>query len=346
MTGSWFHATLAAMTLEDWGWSPFFAEQFAAWTGSDLLPARVIRGEKNYFRVWTAENELTVRFSGKIRHQAGSRADLPVVGDWVVVEPQPGQRGLIHALLKRKSSFARNLPGRRKGKGRERIEQQVIAANVDLVLIVCGLDRDFNLRRIERYLTLVGGSGAKALVLLNKVDLCENPEDCRAQVEEIAGESPVHVCMAKDRAQLNFLFDYLQPGHTLALLGSSGVGKSTILNSLLDEERQKIGEVSDAVGKGRHTTTHRELFLMPQGGILMDNPGMRELHLWGEEEDLSESFTDIEELAGSCKFSDCAHKSEPGCAVQAAVEKGEIAALRLASYHKLKDELASLQRRR
>lgn len=334
------------MTLDDWGWTPFFAEKFEPLITRGLLPARVIRGEKNFYRVWTTEGELTVRFSGKIRHQAGGRADLPVVGDWVAVEPQTEDRGLIHALLERKSSFARNLPGRRKGKGRERIEQQVIAANVDLVLIVCGLDRDYNLRRIERYLTLVSGSGAKALVLLNKVDLCADPQKCQTEVEEIAGESPVHCCMGKDRTQLDFLFDYLQPGQTLAMLGSSGVGKSTILNSLLDEERQKVGEINQTIGRGRHTTTHRELFLMPEGGILMDNPGMRELHLWGEEEDLAESFTDIETLAVGCKFSDCAHKSEPDCVVQAAVENNQLSGSRLASYHKLKDELTNLQRRR
>lgn len=334
------------MILEDWGWSPFFAEQFVPWQQRDFIPARVIRGEKNYFRVMTAAGELTVRFAGKLRHRAGGRADLPVVGDWVAVEPQPDGRGLIHALLKRSSSFARNLPGRRKGKGKERIEQQVIAANVDLVLIVCGLDRDYNLRRIERYLTLVGGSGAEALVLLNKTDLCDNPQQCLQEVKTIAGDVPVHLCMAKEAAQLNFLSSYLQPGKTLALLGSSGVGKSTILNGLLGEEKQKIGAVSDAVGKGRHTTTHRELFLLPQGGILMDNPGMRELHLWGEEEDLSESFTDIEGLAVGCKFNDCAHNSEPGCAVRAAVERGELSGSRLENYRKLKDELAGLQRRR
>lgn len=334
------------MTLDDWGWSPFFAENFEPYADRGLLPARVIRGEKNYFRVWTAEGELTVRFAGKVRHRAGGRADLPVVGDWVAVEPQPGDRGIIHALLPRKSSFARNLPGRRKGKGQERIEQQVIAANVDLVLIVTGLDRDYNLRRIERYLTLVGGSGAEALILLNKADLCDDPERCLTEVETIAGETPIHTCTATDPARLEFLFDYLRPGHTLALLGSSGVGKSTILNGLLGEQRQKIGAVSDAVGKGRHTTTHRELFLLPGGGILMDNPGMRELHLWGEEEDLAESFTDIEQLATACKFNDCAHRSEPGCAVRSAVEAGELSESRLASYHKLKDELSNLQRRR
>lgn len=344
MTGSTFRATLAAMMLEEWGWSPFFAEQFAPWQRAGYLPARVIRGEKNYFRVVSAAGELTVRFAGKIRHRADGRADLPVVGDWVAVAEQPGQRGIIQALLERKSCFARNLPGRRKGKGRERSEQQVIAANVDLVLIVSGLDRDYNLRRLERYLTLVGGSGAAAVILLNKADLCADPRACQREVEEIAGDVAVHCCSAVEREQLDFLHAYLQPGRTLALLGSSGVGKSTILNALLGEARQKVAEVSDTVGKGRHTTTHRELFLLPQGGVLMDNPGMRELHLWGEEEDLAESFIDIEELGRTCRFSDCRHRVEPGCAVLAAVDRGALSVERLASYRKLKDELAGLRK--
>ena len=332
------------MTLEDWGWSPFFAENFTAWDNSEYLPARVIRGEKNFFRVWSLQGELTVRFAGKIRYKAGGRADLPVVGDWVVIKPQPDQRGIIHALLERKSSFSRNLPGTRKGK--ERVEQQVIAANVDLVFIVSGLDRDFNLRRIERYLTLVSSSGADAVVLLNKTDLCANPEECRAQVEEISGNSPVHLCMARDAEQLEILLSYLKAGETIALLGSSGVGKSTILNGLLGEERQKIGAVSESDGKGRHTTTHRELILFPNGGILMDNPGMRELHLWGEADDLAESFSDIETLAKNCKFNDCRHRTEPGCAVTKAIDAGTLNPERLASYHKLKNELAKLQKRR
>lgn len=345
MTVGRFRANLAIMILEDWGWSPFFAEQFHPWARSGYLPARVIRGEKNYFRVICAGGELTVRFAGKIRHQADGRADLPVVGDWVAVEPQSGERGIIHALLERKNCFARNLSGRRKGKGRERSEQQVIAANVDLVLIVSGLDRDYNLRRIERYLTLVGGCGAQPVIVLNKTDLCADPSTCQREVEAIAGGAPVHCCRALEKVQLGFLEGYLKPGQTLALLGSSGVGKSTILNALLGEDRQKIGEISRAVGKGRHTTTHREMFLLPRGGVLMDNPGMRELHLWGEEEDLGESFADVEEFGTSCRFSDCSHRREPGCAVLTAVERGALSADRLASYLKLKDELADLQKR-
>ncbi len=327
------------MTLADWGWSPFFAAAFAPWHNSDCLPARVIRGEKNYFRVWSEAGEMTVRFAGKLRHQAAGRADLPVVGDWVVVKPQTQQRGIIHALLPRASSFSRNLPGRRKSRGPDRHEQQVIAANIDLIFIVSGLDRDFNLRRIERYLTLVGGSGAEAVILLNKVDLCAHPERCYRDAKTIAGTIPIHMCTAKDPDQLTQLQPYLQPGRTLAMLGSSGVGKSTLLNSLLGEQRQKVAALSTADGKGRHTTSHRELFLLPSGAIMMDNPGMRELHLWGEQESLEESFADITELAQGCRFSDCRHRSEPGCAVLQAVEEGAITEARLDNYHKLVAEL-------
>ena len=330
--------------LEEWGWVPFFAKQFKPWEKSGYVPAKIIRGEKNYYRVWTLKGELTVQFTGRIRHKAGGRADLPVVGDWVVVEPHSGQRGTIHARLDRKSSFSRNLPGTRKGK--ERIEQQVIAANVDLVFIVSGLDRDFNLRRIERYLTLVSSSGSRAVILLNKTDLCNDPDACMTQVETIAGDSPVHLCMARNSSQLDILRSYMKKGETIALLGSSGVGKSTILNGLLGEQRQKIGAVSESDGKGRHTTTHRELVLFPEGGILMDNPGMRELHLWGEADDLATSFADIDSLALKCTFRNCRHQTEPGCAVIEAIEQGSLSADRLGSYHKLKLELVGLKHRR
>jgi ribosome biogenesis GTPase len=335
------------MILDDYGWNDNFARQFLAFSARGFLPARVIRGEKNYFRVICEAGELTVRFAGRLRHRAGGRQDLPVVGDWVVVEPQLEQeRGIIHAILERFSSFARNLPGRRKGKGRERIEQQVIAANVERVLIVCGLDQDFSLRRIERYLTLVTAGGAEAVVVLNKADLSTTTEKQCQQVLEVAGEAPVELLCAREQDQVEQLRGYLRPGETLALLGSSGVGKSTIINALLGEDRQKVAEVSRTLGKGRHTTTHRELFLLPTGGILMDNPGMRELHLWGEEEDLAESFADIEALALQCRFSDCGHRSEPGCAVREALNDQQLDPQRLDNYLQLKEELSHLQRRR
>lgn len=337
---------LAAMRAEDLGWCPYFAEQFKRYAKNGFLPARIIRGEKNYYRINCDGVELTARFAGKLRHRSSDRSGLPVVGDWVAVEAFKDQgRAIIHAVLERRSSFSRNLPGRRKGKGTERVEQQVIAANVDTVFIVSGLDRDFNLRRIERYLTLVAGSGAAAVILLNKADLCPDAEECLKQVGEIAGDVPIHLLSALDRPQLEVLHGYLLPGRTLAFLGSSGVGKSTIINGLLGEERQKVASVSAAVGKGRHTTTHRELFVLPGGGVLMDNPGMRELHLWGEAEDLSESFADIEALALQCRFSDCAHQSEPGCAVREAQQAGTLEPGRLESYRKLKKELGRLQRR-
>lgn len=329
--------------LTTWGWSPHFERAFAPWQRTGQLPARVIRGEKNYFRVISPHGELTVRFAGKIRHRADGRPGLPVVGDWVVVAPQPQQRGTIIALLERVNSFSRNLPGRRKGKS-QRFEEQVIAANVDLVLIVCGLDRDYNLRRIERYLTLVSGSGATGIVVLNKSDLHPDAEACRAEVRAIAGTTPVLLLTAKDPQQPAILQSYLKRGQTVALLGSSGVGKSTIVNALLGEQRQKVGEVSSSDGKGRHTTTHRELILLPGGAILMDNPGMRELHLWGEQDDLEESFADILELARNCRFRNCTHQHEPGCAVLRATAAGLLDDDRLAGYHKLKDELETLHK--
>ncbi|MFO7812559.1 MAG: ribosome small subunit-dependent GTPase A [Pelovirga sp.] len=333
------------MILEDWGWSAHFEREFAPWKGAPRLPARIIRGEKNYYRVISPKGELTVRFSGKIRHASSGRPDLPVVGDWVVVEPQSQQRGTIVAVLGRKSSFSRNLPGQRKGKD-QRSEQQVIAANVDLVLIVSGLDQDFNLRRIERYLTLVSSSGADAVVLLNKTDLHPDPQACLCEVQAIAGTTPVLLCMAHDELQLEPLLEYLKPGQTIALLGSSGVGKSTIANGLLGHQRQKVGAVSSSDGKGRHTTSHRELFLLPNGSILMDNPGMRELHLWGESADLIESFAEIDVLAQDCRFRNCSHTCEPGCAVQQAAAEGVLGSERLASYHKLKNELDALKNRK
>ncbi|MFO7766473.1 MAG: ribosome small subunit-dependent GTPase A [Pelovirga sp.] len=328
--------------LKDWGWSTDFAEAFAPWNDSVHVPARVIRAEKNYFRVLSPIGELTVRFTGKIRHHADGRPGLPVVGDWVVIVPQTQQRGTIVAQLPRRNSFSRNLPGRRKGK-EQRAEEQVIAANVDLVIIVCGLDRDYNLRRIERYLTLVSSSGADAVVILNKADLHQDPQTCVQEVTDIAGNAPVIVCSALDPDQLLPLQPYLESGQTVALLGSSGVGKSTIVNALLGVERQKIAAVSSADGKGRHTTTHRELFLLPQGSVLMDNPGMRELHLWGDSNDLEESFADILELAQGCRFRNCSHSHEPGCAVQQAAVTGVLDGDRLANYHKLKAELEALQ---
>ncbi|MCF6178195.1 MAG: ribosome small subunit-dependent GTPase A [Geopsychrobacter sp.] len=335
------------MNLESYGWNAKLAQQFRPFAARGLHPARVIRGEKNYFRVVCATGELTVRFAGRMRHRAGGRQDLPVVGDWVAVEPQLEEgRGIIHGILERFSSFARNLPGRRKGKGRERIEQQVIAANVECVLIVCGLDQDFSLRRIERYLTLVSAGGARAVVVLNKADLSNEIESQRQQVLEIAAGASVELLSAKNIAQVERLRAYALPGETLALLGSSGVGKSTIVNALLGDERQKVAAVSETLGKGRHTTTHRELFVLDGGGVLMDNPGMRELHLWGDEEDLAESFADIEAMSLHCRFSDCGHKSEPGCAVRTALEAGSLTEQRLANYLRLKEELSRLQRRR
>jgi ribosome biogenesis GTPase len=327
---------VAKQALEELGWSPFFAE---AW--SDLsspegrVPARVVVAHARVLRVRAAEGERLAELSGRLRQAARASVDRPAVGDWVVLHPRAG-RALVEVVLPRRTAFVRRAAG-------NVTEQQVLAANVDTVFLVMGLDRDFNPRRIERALVLAWESGADPVVLLNKSDLCDDIDARRAEVEVAAPGVPVRVIAAKEGEGLEALAPWLRRGRTVALLGSSGVGKSTIVNRLLGEERQKTREVRESDQRGRHTTTHRELVALPSGGLLLDTPGLREIQLWGTEEGLATAFEDIQALAPGCRFRDCAHQSEPGCAVRAAVEAGELPGARLASFQKLQAELRSLE---
>jgi len=327
--------------LEDFGWDSFFQEHFRIFKVPDLVPARVISETKGSFQVYSQYGELTARIAGKLRHRAEQENQYPAVGDWVAVTPLVDeQKCIIQAVLPRKSQFSRKVAG-------ERTEEQIVSANIDTVFIVSGLDggRNFNLRRIERYLTLAWNSGAIPVIILNKADLCPDCDSYVQSVEDIAPGISIHTVSAREGTGLEALRNYLTKGKTAAFLGSSGVGKSSIINSLLGQEKQDTGEVRPDDRMGRHTTTKRELILLPGGGIMIDTPGMREIQMWAGEEDLHGTFQDIETLAKNCRFSDCSHNVESGCAVRAAIDHGNLDAARLENYRKLQKELIYLASR-
>jgi ribosome biogenesis GTPase len=266
----------------------------------------------------------------------------------VAVQPQAGEnKGVIQAILPRKSSFSRQVAGGRQRLGGGKTREQVVAANVDIVFLVSGLDggRNANLRRTERYLVLAWNSGAQPVIILNKTDLCPDVEAHVSDMETIAPGVAVHAVSAREKTGLDALKTYLTTGKTTALLGPSGVGKSAIINALLGSERQETGEVREKDRRGRHITTRRELILLPDGGAVIDTPGMREIQVWGGEDSLEDAFEDIEYLARQCRFKDCRHSSEPGCAVRAAIRQGELDAARFKSYRKLQLEFRYLAAR-
>jgi ribosome biogenesis GTPase / thiamine phosphate phosphatase len=317
------------------GWDSFFEKQFQAVKVTGSIPARVVSESKGSFQVSSEYGELTAKISGKMRYRASEENQYPAVGDWVVIKPLINeQKGIIQAVLPRKSKFSRKVAG-------ELTEEQIVSANVDTVFIVSGLDggRNFNLRRIERYLTVAWSSGATPVIVLNKVDLCPDVNSYIRSVEDIAQGISIHPVSAKERIGLDTLSNYLTEGHTVAFLGSSGVGKSALINALLGIERQKIGDVRQGDRMGIHTTTKRELIFLPTGGMVIDTPGMREIQMWAGEENLQGSFNDIEMLAEKCRFNDCSHSVESGCAVREAIDHGNLDPARLESYRKLQEEL-------
>lgn len=329
----------AIQALSVYGWDGRVAAQFESQRSDGDEPGRVIVEHRGSYVVAGGEGEIDAAVSGRFRHAAETAEDFPAVGDWVVLAvTEDGRTGVIQSVLPRRSQFVRPARGDIAG-------AQVVAANVDLVLTVAALDHDFNVRRIERYTTLAWSSGAEPVIVLNKADVCDDVGARLADVASVAPGVPIRVLAARDGVGLETLTPLLEPRRTVALLGSSGVGKSTIVNALLGWERQAIGEVRADDRRGRHTTTVRELLVTESGALLIDSPGMRSVGMWDAQEGLSDAFADIEELAGECRFSDCAHRSEPGCAVQAAISDGRLSAARLESQRKLTRETEAQARK-
>jgi ribosome biogenesis GTPase len=323
--------------LEDFGWDEARARDFEPWRAQARIPGRVLAQHRGRFRLATERGELPASVAGRLQFEAAPGA-LPVAGDWVALEPTPdGAAAVIHGVLPRRGVFVRRAAGRE--------APQVAAANVDLALLVMSLNADFSPRRLERYLAAARDGEVAPLVVLTKSDLCANPGPQLAEARASAPGVNVLAVSVVTGDGMDALAARLAPGRTAALLGSSGVGKSSLVNALAGGERMAVADISAHEDKGRHTTTHRELITLPGGSLLLDTPGMRELGLWNAEAGVSATFADVEAVMVRCRFSDCGHESEPGCAVRAALEAGELDPGRWRSYRKLQRETAFEDRR-
>lgn len=327
------------MELTDLGWNDFFARHFEQYGLLGYSPLRIVRENREQYAAVSPAGRFSCEVTGKFRFEHERKSSFPTVGDWVAASVVPQeQKAMIHAVLPRKSVFSRKAAG-------EITEAQPAAANIDTVFIVTGLDLNYSVRRIERYLALAWDSGAVPVLILNKTDVCPESEQRKREVESAAPGVDVYALSACERTGMDDLNKYLTAGSTVAFLGSSGVGKSTIINTLIGSDRLAVHEVSDTGSLGGHTTTFRELILLDGGGMVIDTPGMRELQVWGDDAGLEQVFDDIRELAESCRFKDCRHENEPGCAVLAAVSEGSLDEKRFNNYVKLKKEFAYLAER-
>jgi len=326
-------------SLQRWGWSSYFEALWNEGERECAVPARVIARQRKFWRIAGAFGECWAEASGKLRLAAEEGVEWPAVGDWVVADVrEPGGSALVLEVLPRRSRFVRKMAGKK-------VAEQVLAANVDTALLVAALDGDFNPRRVERYLAQCWESGAKPVVVLNKADACVDATLKTAEMERIALGTEVCVVSARTGQGMEGLEKFLERGQTVVLLGSSGVGKSTIANRLLGEMQQAVQPVREGDSRGRHTTTARELFVLPGGALLMDTPGLRELQLWDAAEGVSQAFADIDALAAECRFGDCTHENELGCAVQAALSAGTLDEARLENRRKLLREQEFLRRK-
>lgn len=330
-----------AIDLAGLGFNKRWAEAATA-SGVPGAPARVVRDGRDLWHIVGASGERLAALSGRFRRAAKSRSDWPAVGDWVMAEQKSGaDRAIIHAVLPRATAIQRKAPG-------EEVDTQVVAANVDRAFIVCALDggRNFHPRAIERYLALVRESGADAALILNKSDLCGDSGGYVNQARSLAPDTPICVTSAVTGNGIEDVIRLMEPGRTFVFVGPSGVGKSALVNRLMGEDVKETGKVRERDRRGRHTTTYRELLALPNGALVIDTPGLRELQLWGDRERLEDVYPDVAALAPYCRFTDCRHDREPGCAVRAAVEAGTLPADRLAAYHQLRLELEELAERR
>ncbi|MGA2846068.1 MAG: ribosome small subunit-dependent GTPase A [Candidatus Acidiferrales bacterium] len=327
------------MSLSRWGWNSYFEAMWNETDREDAVPARVVAQHRKYWRIAGAFGECLAQASGRLRLAAEAGADWPAVGDWLSVEINRAcDLALVRTVLPRRNQFTRKAPGRR-------IEEQVIAANVETALVISALDGDVNPRRAERYIAQCWEFGVRPVLILNKADACEDTCEKAAAMEGVALGIPVHVVSARTGKGMEEVERLCVPGQTLVMLGSSGVGKSTLTNRLLGQSLQKVNDVRASDGRGRHTTTTRELFALPCGALLIDTPGLRELQLWNGEEGLAQTFADIHLLAARCRFTNCRHQTEPGCAVQAAVQAGTLNLARLENQQKLIREQEFLRRK-
>ncbi len=327
------------MFLERLGADAALYGAFSIYAQQGMAPARVATAQRDFYHLYTETGVVSAAPSGGLHYRSPDHAGLPVTGDWVAARMVGPGQALVEAVLPRRTCLSRRAPG-------SRDDEQPLAANVDVVFLVCGLDGDFNLRRLERYLALVAGSGASPVVVLNKADLCADLAGRIVEAAAVARTAPVVAVSTVDPAGLEGLRRFQAPGRTLVLLGSSGVGKSTIANRLLGEERFETAEVRSWDDRGRHTTVRRELTPLPGGGAIIDTPGLRELQLWVGAASVDTVFDDIAKVAEGCRFRDCAHSGEPGCAVAEALAMGRIDAVRWESFRKLRSEVTAAERKR